>query len=56
MPDEWIGLTTGDVVLSIDGKSVRHGEAIEVGIDSGREQCVELLRAGATVKSVLRRK
>ena len=56
MPEEWIGLTTGDVVLSIDGKSVRHGEAIEVGIDSGREQCVELLRAGATLKSVLRRK
>ena len=56
IPDEWMGLATGDVVLAIDGKSVRHGEAIELGIDSGREHCVELLRAGATVKSVLRRK
>lgn len=56
IPDEWLGLATGDVVLAIDGKSVRHGEAIEVGIDSGREHCVELLRAGATLKSVLRRK
>ena len=56
MPDEWTGLATGDVVLSIDGKPVRHGETIELGINSGREQCVELLRAGATVKSVLRRK
>ena len=56
IPDEWLGLAAGDVVLSIDGKSVRAGEGIDVGIDSGREQCVELLREGAPVKSVLRRK
>ena len=56
MPESWLGLTAGDVVLSIDGKSVRDGDGIEVRIDSDREQCVELLRGGATVKSVLRRK
>ena len=56
MPEGWMGLTTGDVVLAIDGKSVRQGDGIDVGIDSDRDQCVELLRAGATVKSVLRRK
>ena len=56
MSDEWTGLVAGDVVLSIDGKSVREGEGIDIGIDSGRAQCVELLRGGETVKSVLRRK
>ena len=56
IPEGWLGITSGDVVLSIDGKSVRDGDGIEVGIDSEREHCVELMRGGATVKSVLRRK
>ena len=56
IPEEWLGISTGDVVLSIDGKSVRHGDGVDVGIDSGREHCVELLRGGETMKAVLRRK
>jgi S1-C subfamily serine protease len=54
--EEWTGVTEGDVILTINGKAVLNDDGIRVDIDESREQCVELLRAGATVKSVLRRR
>lgn len=53
---EWTGVLPGDVLLSIDGKAVRDGDGIDVGVDADREHCVELLREGAAVKAVLRRR
>ena len=52
----WTGITEGDVILSIDGKAVSDGDEITVEIQQDREQCVELLRAGVAVKSVIRRR
>ncbi len=54
--DSWTGVLAGDVILAIDGKAVRDANGIRVSIDVDKEQCVELMRAGVTVKSVLRRR
>jgi hypothetical protein len=34
------------VILSIEGRSVRDGNALDVTIDRSRDQRVEILRAG----------
>jgi len=54
--DAWVGVLAGDVILSIDGKAVRDADGLRVGVDVDKEQCVELMRGGETVKSVLRRR
>ena len=54
--ERWTGVAAGDVILAVDGKPVRDGDGIDIGIDEARDQCVELLRDGASVKVTLRRK
>ena len=44
--DSWEPLRAGDVILSIEGRSVRDGNALDVTIDRSRDQRVEILRAG----------
>lgn len=45
----WPGVKEGDVVLSIDGRSVRHGDSISIALNGGRGHDVVVLRAGKTV-------
>ncbi len=44
--DTWEPLRAGDVILSIEGRSVRDGNALDVTIDRSRDQRLEILRAG----------
>ncbi|HYW49171.1 MAG TPA: PDZ domain-containing protein [Gemmatimonadaceae bacterium] len=43
---EWAPLRAGDVILSIDGRSVRDGNGLDVTFERGREQRLEILRDG----------
>ena len=54
--DHWSGLVAGDVLLSIDGKAVRQRDKTFVFIDEAKDQPVEILRGGQTLKTTLRRR
>lgn len=43
---EWEPLKAGDVLLSIDGKSVRDGTRLDVSFDRRRDEKLEILRSG----------
>ena len=43
---EWAPIRTGDVILSVDGRSVRDGDTLDVAFDRRKEQRVEVLRRG----------
>lgn len=51
----WSGIHAGDVILSIDGRAVRDGDATRVGLDTSREHRIELLRGGRRLNEVVRR-
>src|SRR5688500_13191036 len=54
--DHWSGLVAGDVLLSIDGKAVRERDKTFVFLDEAKDQAVEILRGGQTLKTTLRRR
>ena len=54
--DRWTGLIAGDVLLSIDGRAVREGGETFVYIDDAKDQAIEILRGGETLKGTLRRR
>ena len=43
---EWEPLKAGDVILSVDGKSIRDGTRLDVTFDRRRDEKVEILRNG----------
>lgn len=43
---EWDPIRTGDVILSVDGRSVRDGDTLDISFDRRREQRVEVIRRG----------
>jgi S1-C subfamily serine protease len=43
---EWEPIRTGDVILSVDGRSVRDGNSLDISFDRGRDQRLEILRNG----------
>ena len=50
----WEPLRAGDVILSIEGRSVRNGNALDVTIDRSRDQRLEILRSGRQQTLTLR--
>lgn len=44
--DAWAPLRAGDVILTIDGRSVRDGNSLDVTFDRGRDQRLQILRDG----------
>lgn len=54
--DTWSGLIAGDVLLSIDGHAVNQRGDTFVFIDETKDQPIEILRGGETVKATLRRR
>ncbi len=54
--DHWSGLIAGDVLLSIGGRAVRERDKTFVFIDEKKDQPIEILRGGQTVKATLRRR
>jgi hypothetical protein len=54
--DGWTGLMAGDVLLSIDGRTVCDGGNTRVFIDSSKDQPIAILRAGELVKTTLKRR
>lgn len=44
--DAWAPLRAGDVILTIDGRSVRDGNSLDVTFDRSRDQRLEILRNG----------
>lgn len=43
---EWEPIRTGDVILSVDGRSVRDGNSLDISFDRSRDQRLEILRGG----------
>lgn len=43
---DWEPIRAGDVILSVDGRSVRDGNSLDVTFDRRREQRIEILRNG----------
>ncbi len=43
---DWEPLKAGDVILSVDGRSVRDGNSLDISFDRGRDQRIEILRGG----------
>ena len=43
---DWEPLKAGDVILSVEGRSVRDGNGLDISFDRGRDQRVEILRNG----------
>ena len=54
--DGWSGLVAGDVLLSIDGRAVRERDKTFVFIDEAKDQPIEILRGGQTLKATLKRR
>jgi hypothetical protein len=52
--DEWEPLRAGDVILSIEGRSLRDGNALDVTIDRSRDQRIDILRNGRQQTITLR--
>ena len=52
--DEWQPLRAGDVILTIEGRSVRDGNSLDVTIDRSRDQRVDILRNGRQQTITLR--
>jgi len=52
--DSWDPLRAGDVILTIDGRPVRDGNALDVTIDRSRDQRVTILRNGREQTITLR--
>ncbi len=50
----WEPLRAGDVILSIEGRPVRNGNALDVTIDRSRDQRLEILRSGRQQTLTLR--
>ena len=44
--DEWAGVREGDVILRVDGRAVREGDAVRVSVGGRDAHDVQLLRAG----------
>ena len=44
--DEWAPLKAGDVILTVEGRGVRDGAALDITFDRGQAQRVEILRNG----------
>lgn len=44
--DDWEPLRAGDVILSIEGRTLRDGDALDVTIDRRRDQRIAILRDG----------
>ncbi|HEV2178721.1 MAG TPA: hypothetical protein VGR59_00270, partial [Gemmatimonadaceae bacterium] len=47
--DEWHPLQAGDVIVSLNGKSVREGDHAEMSLDSDHDNTFVVLRKGARV-------
>jgi len=47
--DEWHPLQAGDVILSLNGKSVREGDHAEISVDSDQDNTFVVLRKGSRV-------
>ena len=47
--DDWHPLQAGDVILSLNGKSVREGDHAEISVDSDQENTFVVLRKGSRV-------
>ncbi len=47
--DEWHPLQAGDVILSLNGKSVREGDHTELSLDSDQDNTFVVLRKGSRV-------
>lgn len=43
---EWEPIRTGDVILSIEGRSVRDGNSLDISFDRDRDQRLEIIRSG----------
>lgn len=43
---DWAPLKAGDVLLTVEGRSVRDGDSLDVAFDRGRDQRLEILRNG----------
>jgi serine protease Do len=54
--DSWSGLIAGDVVLSVDGRPVCDRGNTFVFIDDAKDQPIEILRGGETIKTTLKRR
>jgi len=52
--DTWEPLRAGDVILSIEGRPLRDGDALDVTIDRSRDQRLEILRNGKKETLTLR--
>jgi S1-C subfamily serine protease len=52
--NEWEPLRAGDVILTIEGRSVRDGNSLDVTIDRSRDQRIEILRNGRQQTITLR--
>ena len=50
---DWDPLKAGDVLLSVDGQSVRDGNSLDVSFDRRRDQRLEILRNGKREKVTL---
>ena len=44
--DGWKPLRAGDVILSVNGKAVRDGDAMHLSLDSGQDNAFVVLRKG----------
>jgi len=47
--DDWHPLQAGDVILSLNGKSVREGDHAEISVDSDQDNTFVVLRKGSRV-------
>lgn len=52
--DEWQPLRAGDVILTVEGRSVRDGNSLDVTIDRSRDQRIDILRNGRQQTITLR--
>jgi serine protease Do len=52
--EQWSGLRPGDVILKVNGASVRRASALSTRLDSDRDNKLEVLRKGKRVNVVVR--
>jgi hypothetical protein len=43
---DWSGLRSGDVLLSVDGRTVRDGSSARITLDNGDDHSAEVIRDG----------
>jgi S1-C subfamily serine protease len=52
--EQWSGLRPGDVILEVNGASVRRASALSTRLNAGRDNKLEVLRKGKKVNVVVR--